>query len=171
MLLWPDELTWPDRVRLDRHLERCADCRLAASRYADNRARLLLLAQLRPPEELRIAVSEVAARSQEALAFYLPLAFAFLAVPLSLLIVALLFAYRLPALLGLLTGIGLLSLLTVWRTRRGVLTQEQPTERDVESICQVLLRGLLPDLAGTAIGALLAVALFALLAFLSGWLQ
>jgi len=165
MLVWQDELSPIDRAKLNRHLADCSDCRGVALLYAENRARLRALAQLRPPPELREAVIDAVEDAE--IGFYFPAILSFVTLPLSLLAAGVVLIYGSVASLWLIIGVLLLAGLVTWQGYRREAVAELPLERDPARRLLPLLRLLAFDLLGVAAGvALLALLLVVLLAFM-----
>ncbi len=163
MLVWQDELSPVEQATLNRHLADCSDCRGLALLYAENRARLRTLAQLRPPPELREAIIDAVEDAE--LGFYLPAFLSFVSLPLSLLAAGAVLIYGAVACLWLIVGVLLLAGLVTWQGYRREAAAELPLERDPAESVLPLLRLLAFDLLGVAAGmALVALLMVVLLA-------
>ncbi len=164
MLVWQDELSSVEQAKLNRHLADCSDCRGVAVLYAENRARLRALAQVRPPAELREAITDAVEGAE--IGFYLPAILSFFTLPLSLLAAGMVLIYGIAACLWLIAGVLLLAGTVTWQGYRREVAMEWPLERDPAGRLFPLVRLLAFDLLGVVAGmVLLALLLSVLLAF------
>ncbi len=166
MLVWQDELSPVERATLNRHLADCSDCRGVALLYAENRARLRALAQLRPPPELREAVIDAVEDAQ--IGFYLPTFLSFFTLPLSLLAAGAVLIYG--ASLWIIVGVLLLAGLVTWQGYRREAAAEMPLDRDPAGRVLPLLRLLAFDLLGVAAGVALVTLLLVVVLDFTGHL-
>jgi len=152
MLVCADELSLTERLRLEAHLAGCAACRGLEALYAENRARLRAMAQVRPPEELRAAVLAAAESSRPAfggIALMLPFAI----VPLSLALVGLGLSYGPIAWLSIALGLVACIAVTGWYVeRRRARAQELPLVPESGLGLADLARAVGWDTVGIAIG-------------------
>lgn len=168
MLVWQDELSPVERATLNRHLADCSDCRGHALLYAENRARLRALAQLRPPPELREAVIDAVEDAE--IGFYFPAILSFVTLPLSLLAAGAVLIYGTVASLWLIVGVLLLAALVTWQGYRREAVAELPLERDPAGRVLPFLRLLAFDLLGVAAGVALVTLLLVVLLDVTGHL-
>lgn len=166
MLVWQDELSPVEQATLNRHLADCSDCRGVALLYAENRARLRVLAQLRPPPELRQAVIDAVEDAE--IGFYLPAFLSFFTLPLSLLAAGAVLIDGAMASLWLIVGVLLLAGLVTWQGYRREAVAEMPLERDAAEGMLPLLRLLAFDLLGVAAGVALVTLLLVVLLAVTG---
>lgn len=168
MLVWQDELSPVERATLNRHLADCSDCRGHALLYAENRARLRALAQLRPPSELREAVIDAVEDAE--IGFYFPAILSFVTLPLSLLAAGAVLIYGAMASLWLIVGVLLLAALVTWQGYRREAVAELPLERDPAGRVLPFLRLLAFDLLGVVAGVALVTLLLVVLLDFTGHL-
>jgi len=166
MLVWQDELSPVEQATLNRHLADCSDCRGVALLYAENRARLRVLAQLRPPPELRQAVIDAVEDAE--IGFYLPAFLPFFTLPLSLLAAGAALIDGVMTSLWLIVGVLLLAGLVTWQGYRREAVAELPLERDAAEGMLPLLRLLAFDLLGVAAGVALVTLLLVVLLDVTG---
>jgi hypothetical protein len=167
MMACPTELSLTEQVRLNRHLDSCLDCRSAAALMTENRSQLRSLGRLRPPPEHREAILAAADRSQEVASQLLPIVFAFLIVPLSLVSIALVMNYGWTALAGIIAFIVLFGAATVWHASRIGGISELPLRPERSSAVPALIRTLAVDVGGMIGGIVVLVGAVALVSLLA----
>jgi anti-sigma factor RsiW len=154
MLLCRDELSLAEQLRLDRHTAVCATCEMLEAIYAENRARLRAMAQMRPPEELKAAVIAAADTSRPILggmALFLP----FCIIPVTFILIALAIAYGPLAWAGIGGGLFAYAALTTWYVQRREAAAEMPKDREDSSSFRGALAAIVRDTVGTLLGFLL----------------
>jgi hypothetical protein len=167
MLTCPTELSLTEQVRLSRHLDSCVDCRSAAALMIENRSQLRSLGRLRPPPELREAILAAADRSQEVASQLLPIVFAFLIVPLSLISIALVMNYGWTAVAGLSAFVVLFAAATAWHAERIGGVSERPLRPERSSPVPALIRTLAVDVGGMVGGIVVLVGAVSLVSLLA----
>ena len=159
MLVCPDELSLAERMGLEAHLAGCAACRSLEAIYAENRARLRAMAQVRPPEELRAAILAAAESSRPifgGMAMLLP----FGIIPLALLLLYVGITFGWIAWLAIILGLVVFTVGTAWfADRRASRSQELPLEFEPGSGLREMARAIGWDTIGIGLGMGLIVLL------------